>query len=107
MLLLPHNGKLYTQVIQYLRCRLGNLGGAIGRQAAGEIDCVGFFGYLDIRQQPVCPLLYRSSKDIVALLLKNGADINAKTRDGRTPLSVAKQYRHTDIEKMLKAVVKK
>jgi ankyrin repeat protein len=40
--------------------------------------------------------------EIVALLLKAGADPNAKDKDGHTPLSVARDRRNAVVEKLLR-----
>ena len=37
------------------------------------------------------------------VLLKNGANVNAKTNDGLTPLSVAQSNGHTRMVELLKA----
>lgn len=51
--------------------------------------------------------VWKGYKDIVAFLLKSGADVYARTKDGRTPLSVARQFGHGEIERMLKAAAEK
>ena len=43
-------------------------------------------------------------KEVVKLLLGMGADIYAKTRDGRTPFSVATDNRHTAVVKLLEGM---
>ncbi len=48
------------------------------------------------------PLLYAASIDfgtprMIDLLLTLGADLNAKTKDGKTALDLARQYRHTHL----------
>jgi ankyrin repeat protein len=41
-------------------------------------------------------------REVIELLVDNGADISAKDRFGFTPLSIAKKNNHTDIVKYLK-----
>ena len=41
-------------------------------------------------------------KDVVELLLKGGADVNAIDEDGRTPLMRASRYGHKDVVELLK-----
>lgn len=41
--------------------------------------------------------------EAVRLLLKNGADVNAKTRDGKTALKYAQKTGHKEIGELLKA----
>lgn len=45
--------------------------------------------------------VYGGHTKVVAMLLKNGADINALNKDGRTPLSFAASLGHADIVKLL------
>ena len=40
---------------------------------------------------------------VATLLLKNGANVNAKANDGRTPLSLAKAEGHARMVELLKA----
>ena len=40
---------------------------------------------------------------VATVLLKNGANVNAKANDGRTPLSVAKEKGHARMVELLKA----
>ena len=45
----------------------------------------------------VTPLMYASAKgqkEIVELLIAEGADVNAKTGDGETPLGLAIRFKH-------------
>ena len=39
---------------------------------------------------------------VVKVLLKNGPDAKAKTREGRTPLSLAKKKGHNEIVELLR-----
>jgi ankyrin repeat protein len=39
---------------------------------------------------------------VVKLLLANKAEINAKDKDGNTPLSLAEKYRYNDIIEFLR-----
>jgi len=39
---------------------------------------------------------------VVALLIDKGADVNAKDRDGKTPLSLAQEKGHNEIIELLK-----
>ena len=41
-------------------------------------------------------------KEIVELLIDNGADVNAKMEDGRTPLDVAIKYKKTETADLLR-----
>lgn len=43
----------------------------------------------------------KDTSKIVSLLLKAGADINAKTLEGATPLALATRYAHTNVVKLL------
>ena len=40
---------------------------------------------------------------VASVLLKNGANVNAKTNDGQTPLSLAKAKGHARMVELLKA----
>ena len=40
---------------------------------------------------------------VVSVLLKNGANVNARMNDGATPLSIAKKCDHERIIELLKA----
>jgi len=40
--------------------------------------------------------------DLAKFLVKNGADVNAKAKDGKTPLSLAIKKNHTEMIKLLK-----
>ena len=40
---------------------------------------------------------------VASVLLKNGANVNAKANDGNTPLSIAKQFGHARMVELLKA----
>ena len=40
---------------------------------------------------------------VATVLLKNGANVNAKANDGNTPLSIAKKYGHARMVELLKA----
>ena len=40
---------------------------------------------------------------VASVLLKNGANVNAKTSDGKTPLSIAKENGHARMVELLKA----
>ena len=40
---------------------------------------------------------------VALVLLKNGANVNAETNDGETPLSLAKKYDHARMAELLKA----
>ena len=49
-------------------------------------------------------ILLENGHILVALvLLKNGANVNAETNDGETPLSLAKKYDHARMAELLKA----
>ncbi len=43
----------------------------------------------------------KGHKEIVDLLLANGADVNIKTTDGRTALTMASKYGHKEVKKLL------
>ena len=48
-------------------------------------------------------LLDRGHILVATVLLKNGANVNAKTNDGETPMSIAKAYGHARMVELLKA----
>ena len=53
----------------------------------------------------VTPLMYASAKaqkEIVELLIAEGADVNAKTGDGETPLGLAIRFKHPEIADLLR-----
>jgi ankyrin repeat protein len=54
---------------------------------------------LDINHQSL--LLYAKNKEILKLLIENGADVNIKMAYSRTPLIVLVQYRDKDIIELL------
>ncbi|MBO0858469.1 MAG: ankyrin repeat domain-containing protein [Chloracidobacterium sp.] len=60
-------------------------------------------GVVDKRQQPLHFAVINSLPDMVQLLLEAGADINAKTAWGLTPLCVAATMKHNQIVDMLRA----
>jgi ankyrin repeat protein len=45
---------------------------------------------------------YSKNAEVVKVLLKHGADVNAKDNEGITPLAMAKDLGRTEIEKILK-----
>jgi ankyrin repeat protein len=52
------------------------------------------------------PLFMAASEDneeLIRFLIKNGADVNAKSKKGKTPLSLAVEAGHTKIIELLKA----
>lgn len=50
---------------------------------------------------PICRATYLDHKKIVILLLKNGADINLRSSDGRTPLMWAAFRNYADMTEFL------
>jgi len=46
-------------------------------------------------------VVFRGNKDLVELLIQNGADVNAKSGQGETPLALAEQREHREIVKLL------
>ena len=53
----------------------------------------------------VTPLMYASAKgqkEIVELLIAEGADVNAKTGDGETPLGLAIRFKHPETADLLR-----
>ena len=40
--------------------------------------------------------------EMVQILVEAGADVNAKNRDGKTPLDLAHKNKHRDVEKLLR-----
>jgi ankyrin repeat protein len=54
---------------------------------------------------PLQRAVFRGDKDLVELLIANGADVNAKTRKGSTPLYMAKRDGHTEIVEILTKAV--
>ena len=49
----------------------------------------------------LCRATYLGHKGVVAILLKNGADINIRSSEGRTPLLWCGFRNHTDIAEYL------
>jgi len=50
---------------------------------------------------PLLLVVFRGNKDLVELLIQNGADLNAKGGQGETPLGLAKQMEHSEIVELL------
>jgi len=50
---------------------------------------------------PLHLVVFRGNKDLVELLIQNGADVNAKSGQGETPLALAEQREHREIVKLL------
>ena len=44
-----------------------------------------------------------NAKELAELLISKGADVNAKTKDGQTPLSVAEANKHEDVAALLRS----
>ncbi len=66
--------------------------------AMAETECMG----INTRLTPLINASRMDCKDVVEVLLNNGADVNVKNSDGRTALVLAKLYGYTDIVEMLK-----
>jgi ankyrin repeat protein len=60
-------------------------------------------GVVDKRQQPLHFAVINNRPDMVQLLLESGADINAKTAWGLTPLCLASMMQHDRIVDLLRA----
>ncbi len=46
--------------------------------------------------------LYAGNEEMAKLLLSKGADVNAKDKDGKTPLRYALDYKHPNVASVLR-----
>jgi ankyrin repeat protein len=49
---------------------------------------------------------YEDAKAVVEMLVAKGADVNAKTKNGRTPISLLKCYGHEENEQTVELLRK-
>lgn len=67
------------------------------KQEAADINATDKYGVTALIQACL-----HQKKDIVELLIKNGADVNFKDDEGETALAVAERWGHTDIVNIIK-----
>jgi ankyrin repeat protein len=54
------------------------------------------------RWPPLQSAFWKSHNEIIELLISNGADVNAKTNDGGTPLDQVSMFKHPEIADLLR-----